>query len=187
MKIYTKTGDKGKTSLFDGTRVYKNNLRVETYGVIDELNAVLGIVVSFFEKKEYHEQLQGKIVIIQNDLFEIGARLANPQVPKNLKLMSQLHEHTEQLEGYIDSLTIQMPELTYFILPGGGTIGAFLQLARTVSRRAERHIVTLSQKEVIEKEILIYINRLSDVFHTMSRYANFKENKKETMWISKTR
>ncbi|HSW88366.1 MAG TPA: cob(I)yrinic acid a,c-diamide adenosyltransferase [Candidatus Saccharimonadales bacterium] len=185
MKIYTKTGDKGKTSLFDGTRVYKDNLRVESYGTIDELNAVLGIVVSFFEEKEYHKQLQENIVMIQNDLFEIGARLANPHVPENPKLMEQLQEHTAQLEVYIDELTIEMPELTYFILPGGGKAGAFLQLARTVSRRAERRIVALCQKEAVEKEVLIYINRLSDVFHTMSRYINFKENKKETIWTSR--
>src|SRR5579859_4901520 len=184
MKVYTKTGDRGKTSLFDGTRVYKNNPRVETYGTIDELNSVLGIITAEIqetnnEKHKYKEKMKIELIEIQKNLFEIGAELANPNAPENPKLMNQLKIHTEQLENYIDTLTIQMPELTNFILPGGGKTGSFLQLARTVSRRAERNIVALLQKEVVEKEILIYINRLSDVFHTMSRYANFEENKEE--------
>src|SRR6266702_3856642 len=116
MKIYTKTGDKGKTSLFDGTRVYKNNARVETYGVIDELNAVLGIVISELETPDYDPacrqaglRMKEVLVQIQNDLFEIGARLANPHVAENQKLMKQLQELTAQLEVYIDELTIEMP------------------------------------------------------------------------------
>src|SRR5258708_10870253 len=110
MKIYTKTGDKGKTSLFDGTRVYKNNVRVETYGVIDELNALLGIVVCELKTKIYEVRMKEILIEIQNDLFEIGARLANPHVPENQKLMNQLQEHTKALELYIDELTIEMPE-----------------------------------------------------------------------------
>lgn len=185
MKIYTKTGDKGKTSLFDGTRVYKNNIRVASYGTIDELNAVLGIVASQLTIENYQLRMKEVLIQIQHDLFEIGARLANPQVAENPKLMKCLEEDTRQLEVYIDEKTIEMPELTFFILPGGGKVGAFLQLARTVSRRAERMVVSLSQEESVEKEILVYLNRLSDVFHTMSRYANFKEHKEETIWISK--
>jgi cob(I)alamin adenosyltransferase len=183
MKIYTKTGDKGKTSLIDGTRVYKNDLRVEAYGTVDELNAVIGIVVSEVPS----EKFKNTLIQIQNDLFEIGSNLADPKAIENEKLQKQLEKHTEDLEKYIDGLTTEMPELTYFILPGGGKVSAFLHLARTVSRRAERNIVSLAQTEHVTKEVLIYLNRLSDVFHTMSRYANFMENKQETIWVSKTK
>lgn len=191
-KIYTKTGDKGKTSLFDGTRVYKNNIRVEAYGTVDELNAVIGIVISEVHSSGLIVRGWGKefgniLIQIQNNLFEIGADLANPNVPENVKLMQQLGKHTGQLENYIDKMTVQMPELTHFILPCGGKISAYLQLARTVSRRTERLVVSLAQQEPVGKEILIYLNRLSDVFYTMSRYSNFKEGKQETIWVSKTK
>lgn len=185
MKIYTKTGDKGKTSLFDGTRVYKNNPRVETYGTVDELNSVIGIVVA--ETKHIDTKFKTTLIEIQNNLFEIGAKLANPNTPENQQLLRQLEKHTRHLEDYIDELTVLMPEITNFILPGGGRVGAYLHLARTISRRAERLVVALSQQEAIEREILIYLNRLSDVFYTMSRYSNFKEGKEETVWISKTK
>ncbi len=187
MKIYTKTGDKGKTSLFDGTRVYKSNIRVETYGTVDELNSIIGIVIAELGIANYELGVKKELIAIQNNLFEIGACLANPAVLENLKLNQQLEENTKQLENYIDVMTAEMPELTHFILPGGGKAGAFLQLARTVSRRAERQTVALSQQASVAREILIYLNRLSDVFHTMSRYVNFKENKKEVIWVSKTR
>lgn len=192
MKIYTKTGDKGKTSLMDGTRIYKDDIRVEAYGTIDELNSVIGLIVSEIDngkltrEKEVYEKLKKKLVTIQNNLFEIGARLANPQVSENEKLLQIIDEHTHHLEAYIDEMTIELPELTFFILPGGGKIGSLLHLARTVSRRAERRVVALTQQENIEKEILVYINRLSDLFHTMSRYINFKEQKKETIWFSRS-
>lgn len=189
MKIYTKTGDKGKTSLFDGTRVYKNNPRVETYGTVDELNSIIGIVIAESQTSVPNSgrgksKINNTLIQIQNNLFEIGANLANPNKTDDQKLRSHLAEQTKILEQSIDDLTVQMPELTYFILPGGGKAGAFLQLARTVARRAERNIVTLNQQEIVEREILIYLNRLSDAFHTMSRYVNMMENKKETIWIS---
>lgn len=186
MKIYTKTGDRGKTSLIDGTRVYKNNSRVEAYGTVDELNAVIGVVISELTSMNYSLRMKEELVEMQNNLFEIGSDLANPKAEANEKLQEKLEKHTKKLENYIDDLTVQMPELTYFILPGGGRGGSFLQLARTVSRRAERNIVSLLQTAFVSKEILIYINRLSDVFHTMSRYANFMEKKEETIWVSKT-
>lgn len=185
MKIYTKTGDKGKTSLMDGSRVYKHDIRVESYGTIDELNSIIGIVVSKLQIKNYELQMRDVLVTIQNNLFEIGARLANPHVSENPKLLKLLQNHVQELESYIDEMTLEMPELTYFILPGGGEVGSLLHLARTVSRRAERRVVSLAQQSTVEKEILVYLNRLSDLFHTMSRYANFKENKKETIWTSK--
>jgi cob(I)alamin adenosyltransferase len=187
MKIYTKTGDKGKTSLMDGTRVYKHNPRVEAYGTVDELNAVIGIVFTQLTITNYQLRMKEVLIRIQNDLFEIGSNLADPKAIENEKLQKQLEQHTKDLEKYIDELTLAMPELTYFILPGGGKVGAFLHLARTVSRRAERNIVSLSQTEHVTKEVLVYVNRLSDVFHTMSRYSNFMEKKQETIWVSTTK
>jgi len=180
MKIYTKTGDKGKTSLFDGTRVYKNNPRVKAYGTVDELNSVIGIVLS--ESQNYHTKFKDSLIQIQNDLFEIGARLANPNQKEDEEFIKLLKKHTQRFEEYIDAMINDLPELTNFILPGGGRVGAFLQLARTVCRRAERNVVALSQQEKVNSEILVYLNRLSDLFHTMSRYANFKEKKKEVIW-----
>src|SRR5579871_3425188 len=151
MKIYTKTGDKGKTSLFNGARVYKNNIRVEAYGTVDELNSVIGIVLTQVKSSKLKLQNDGikfktTLIAIQNMLFEIGACLANPTVKTNTKIKKQLDEHTKVIETYIDELTEQLPELRHFILPGGGEVGAFLQLARTVSRRVERIIVSLSQE-----------------------------------------
>jgi cob(I)alamin adenosyltransferase len=131
--------------------------------------------------------MKDELIQIQNDLFEIGSNLADPKAIENEKLQKQLEQHTKDLEKYIDELTVEMPELTYFILPGGGKVGSFLHLARTVSRRAERNIVFLSQTEHVTKEVVIYLNRLSDVFHTMSRYANFMEKKQETIWVSTTK
>lgn len=187
MKIYTKTGDKGKTSLFDGRRVFKYDIRVETYGTIDEVNSVLGVVLSSVSKSSsYYKSFFEIIILIQHDLFEIGARLANPSASENSKLLTRLTQHTSLIEKEIDRQTDALPALTNFILPGGGTVGALLQLARTVSRRAERRIVELSQKEPVEKEILIYVNRLSDLVHTMSRYANYHDKKPETIWVSQT-
>ncbi len=182
MKIYTKTGDKGKTSLFDGTRVSKNNLRVESYGTIDEVNVILGVVCSFLEKQAYSQMFKTHIEEIQNDLFDIGAYLANPSKSTDSSLSEKLANHSEKYEGFIDSMTEKMPNLMNFILPGGGQVGAFLHVARATVRRAERVIVALSQKEVVEGNILVYINRLSDVFFTMSRFANFTDGQKEVIW-----
>ena|SRR6266568_4064187 len=195
MKIYTKTGDKGKTSLFDGSRVSKDDIRVETYGTIDELNAAIGLCVSFINKEldsgRVRSPLAGMtkvrehLILIQNDLFEIGACLANPTAPGNPRLITQLHDNTLKSEQLIDDLTAKLPELFNFILPGGSHAASFLQLARTVSRRAERRVVSLSHQQRINNEILIYLNRLSDLFHVMSRFVNFSENQKEIIWKSK--
>src|SRR5258708_5816808 len=122
LKIYTKTGDKGKTSLFDGTRVYKNNPRVEAFGTIDELNSVIGIVVSEIHAFPINEKFKDTLIKIQNNLFEIGAILANPSQKEHIDIMQHIEKHTKGLENYVDELTIEMPELTHFILPGGGRV-----------------------------------------------------------------
>lgn len=174
MPIYTKTGDKGDTGLFNGKRVSKASLRIEAIGTVDELNSVIGLVLSAISNKQ--NAIRKELIGIQNDLFVIGGALANPKQKVNLS------KRTKEFEKLIDELTRELPPLFNFILPGGGITGASLHLARTVCRRAERGIVNLSGKEKVQSEIIIYINRLSDLFLTMSRFVNQKEKKKETIW-----
>lgn len=176
MPIYTRTGDKGKTSLFGGKRVLKSDDRVETYGTIDELNSLLGIVVANIETK--NKTLAKDLEAIQHDLFDIGSYLANP----TSKPVNRLEKRIKEFEKAIDAMTSKMPELHNFILPGGGRVGASLHQARTVCRRAERRLVGLTQKEDIDQHVITYVNRLSDLLFTMARSVNHKEKKKETIW-----
>ena len=186
MAIYTRTGDKGKTALFNGKRVLKSHVRVDTYGTIDELNSTIGVAVAGVrssgfivqsKKKKIIEQLEG----IQHDLLDIGSVLAFPDSPP----VMGLEERTEGFEKLIDEMTDKMPELKNFILPGGRVAGAQLHVARTTARKAERKIVALIQEEDIDETLVKYINRLSDLFFTMARYINFLEKQKETIWRKK--
>lgn len=174
MPIYTRKGDKGKTSLFDGKKVWKFDPKVEAYGTIDELNSIIGAASSFIKIQTINKELEQ----IQNDLLEIGSSLA---VSSTLPV-DQLNKRPEEFEKLIDKLTNQMSPLSQFILPSGGRGGSMLHLARTVARRAERKIVQLNQKEQIDGLILIYLNRLSDLLFTMARFVNFKEKQKEKIW-----
>lgn len=180
LKIYTKTGDKGQTSLFGGKRVAKYSLRVEANGTVDELNSKIGIVLS--ELRSKNQELRKELIGIQKDLLDIGSQLANPRPKVIIHDSKFLIHRVEQFELLIDRLTKQLPELRNFILPGGGKAGSQLHFARTVCRRAERRIVELSKKEKVESSILVYFNRLSDLLFTMARYVNWKEKKKETIW-----
>jgi len=181
MPIYTKKGDRGKTSLGSGIRVFKDSRRVESYGTIDELNSLLGVVSSDLSlvKKKYAKYLQGILNQVQDDLFCIGSYLSNPA---NSSLISHLSKNTLKLEKKIDEMTSAMPELENFILPGGTRIGANFQLARAVSRRAERRIVSLARREKINSDVIQYVNRLSDLFFIMGRFVNHKEKRKDTIW-----
>lgn len=179
MPIYTRTGDKGKTYLGSGKRVFKNSSRVEAYGTIDELNSVLGVILSEFEKKSYQKDFRKLLDSIQADLFCIGANLANP---KDISLIKNINNKIPDIELEIDKMTEQLPPLTNFIFPSGGKVGSLFHLARTVARRGERVIVGLAQKEKVDESVIKYVNRLSDLFLTMSRFANFKEKKKENIW-----
>jgi len=171
----------GKTSLGSGVKVWKNSERVEAYGSVDELNAVLGVVGAKLTpiKKGYSKYLGEIINQIQDDLFSMGSYLSNPA---NANLISLLAQRTIVFENYIDEMTKDLPELSNFILPGGGEVGAFLQSARTVSRRAERNIVGLSRKVKVNEDVLQYINRLSDLLFTMSRFSNHNEHISEVIW-----
>ncbi|HWY80162.1 MAG TPA: cob(I)yrinic acid a,c-diamide adenosyltransferase [Candidatus Sulfotelmatobacter sp.] len=179
MPIYTRTGDKGKTSLFDGTRVLKSHTRVETYGTIDELNSNIGAAVAHLKSREI--KLKTELERIQHDLLDIGSALATPHPMP----VVGLEKRPEEFEKVIDDLTKELPELKAFILPGGGKVGSLLHVCRTVARRSERQLVAIMQKENIDESIVVYLNRLSDLFFTMARYANHIEKKKETIWKKK--
>jgi cob(I)alamin adenosyltransferase len=180
MKIYTKTGDKGKTSLFNGSRILKSNVRVSAYGNIDELNSVIGMVCSQLDiSKKLQKEIIDLLQTIQNDLFAIGSALSNP----NSKSLDFLQKQVSAYENSIDSMTKILPPLQNFILPGGCIPGATIHLARTVCRRVERSVVKLSQEKEVDSNILVYFNRLSDLFFTMARYVNFLAKKTELIWI----
>src|SRR5882724_1414388 len=179
MPIYTRTGDKGKTSLFDGTRVLKSHKRVEAYGTIDELNSFLGAATA--QLKKNNAVLKKELEKIQHDLFDIGSALATPHpLP-----VTGLTGRVESFEKLIDDMMAQMPQINYFILPGGGKAGSLLHVARTITRRAERQLVHLMEKEAVDETVRIYVNRLSDLLYAMARYVNYKEKKEEIKWIKK--
>ncbi len=172
-KVYTKTGDKGLTSLIGGKRVSKALARVEAYGDVDELNSVLGIVMAEARDLEIKEIINE----IQNDLFIIGADLASPpdiQVPRIKE------ERIAELENTIDKLLEELDPLKEFILPSGSGGGPYLHLARTVSRRAERRIVKLMEEEQLGENVLVYLNRLSDLLFVMARIENKRGDFNET-------
>ncbi len=180
MPIYTKFGDKGKTALHTGKTVSKGSIRVEAYGNLDELNSFLGIVLSQIKDKKIKKEL----LEIQNDLFEIGACLAGPGEKGHEILAQNLAERVVDFEKQIDALTVKLPKLKNFILPSGKT-GSLLHYARTIARRAERRTVALAEKEAVLSEILVYLNRLSDLLFTFARYINYTEKQKETIWINR--
>jgi cob(I)alamin adenosyltransferase len=180
MAIYTRKGDKGKTFLSNGQKVPKFDPRIEIYGTIDELNSIIGVVLS---SKHQALAIKKELIKIQNDLFEIGSRLVLQG--ETLQNLQNLNKRVEKFEDFIDKMTLQMPRLNNFILPGGGKTGAMLHFARAVSRRLERKIIALDSKEKIDKNIMIYLNRLSDLLFTMARFANFKEKRKELIWSNK--
>ena len=166
MKIYTRTGDKGETSLLGGTRVPKHHPRVEALGALDELNSSIGVALAFLSDKK-NDPLKEKLINIQKDLIKISSVLAFPAFQK----VEGLDKQALEFEKLIDALSSQMPPLKNFILPGGGKAGALLHLSRAIARRAERRVVILSDKEGIDNNIIIYLNRLSDLLFTTARFA----------------
>jgi cob(I)alamin adenosyltransferase len=180
MKIYTKLGDKGETGLINGSKVSKNDLRIEAYGTIDELNAVLGVAISFIQTPEIKELLQD----IQNRLFSVGSDLAAPESLENKKYeyLRIGNSFVETTEKEIDRFEEKLEKLSNFILPGGTQGAAYLHLARTVCRRAERQIVSLMKSVEINQFILVYLNRLSDLFFVLARYENSVNNIPDAVW-----
>lgn len=168
MKLYTKTGDEGKTSVI-GARVDKDDLRVEAYGTIDELNCFLGQAISVMTAlTDSHVRLEKILQQIQHDLFDLGVDLATV-APKAYQVTS---EKVESLEKLIDEFSAQTPEITYFILPGGTPLAAGLHVSRAVCRRAERAVVRLSKQHPVHQEARKYINRLSDLLFAAARWVN---------------
>lgn len=170
MKIYTRTGDKGMTSLRGGARVSKFDSRIEVLGNLDELNSAIGVSLVFFSDGK-NTTLKKELTKIQKDIIEISSALAS----SSRRIVAGLENRITEFEKLIDELTEQMPELKDFILPGGGKEASFLHLARAIARRAERKIVYLFEKEAMDNNVLIYVNRLSDLLFTMARFANIKK------------
>lgn len=177
MKIYTKKGDKGQTSLFGGIPVGKDSLRLHAYGTVDELNSVVGMILA----QSVSVTIRKILLTIQEELFVLGSDLATPLSKKTA--INRLEEsNVERLEHLIDTLEKELPPLTSFILPGGSLQGATLHFSRTVCRRAERHTAGLMQQEEISEHTLVYLNRLSDLLFVMARFENKETNRPETPW-----
>ena len=184
MKIYTKTGDKGETALYGGTRVSKASARVESYGTIDELNSFIG-----FAKTEITvEKVLNQLKKIQFDLFTVGSESATPtykltlaNVKSRLSLVISETE-IEELENWMDDFEEELQPLQYFILPGGGKAATSLHICRTVCRRAERSLVFLNETEAVRPELIKYLNRLSDYLFVLARYMSKINNESEEYW-----
>jgi cob(I)alamin adenosyltransferase len=170
VRIYTRTGDDGTTGLIGGDRVYKDSRRIDTYGTVDELNSVLGVVLSIGVPKPVRQVLSR----VQDDLFTIGAALATParEDPQKRNIPAIRDSDIRVLETEIDRCEEELPPLRQFILPGGTEAAALLHLARTIARRAERGCVALSRSDWVDPQILGYLNRLSDLCFVLARYVN---------------
>jgi cob(I)alamin adenosyltransferase len=179
MKIYTKTGDSGETGLFRGPRVRKDATRIEAFGAVDELNAALGVV----RTEPLPEEVDALLGKIQHHLFDLGAELATPDAAaQGMAMISDAHIQT--LEAAIDRHEATLPPLTVFILPGGTRAAADLHLARTICRRAERRVVTLTGTEhgEISASLVVYLNRLSDLLFVLARAANAAAGRADVSW-----
>jgi cob(I)alamin adenosyltransferase len=186
MKIYTKTGDKGTTALFGGTRVAKDHIRIDSYGTVDELNSYIGLI----RDQEMDAHYKGILIEIQDRLFTVGAILATPpekETLKNgqprLKNLGIIASDIELLENEIDSMELALPQMTHFVLPGGHTTVSYCHIARCVCRRTERLAVHLNHEEPIEELTIQYLNRLSDYLFVLARKLSFDLNAEEVKWI----
>ena len=172
MRIYTGRGDEGQTDLRTGGRVSKTNPRIEAYGTVDEVNALLGTV-----RPTGYDDVDDRLCAIQNHLHIVQADLANPDPGPDDPVITQ--EHAETLETWMDAFDEELPPLESFILPGGGRAGAALHHARAVCRRAERRAVALAAEEAVDEDILVYLNRLSDALFVFARLVNARDGEAE--------
>ena len=180
MKIYTGFGDKGFTSLIGGEKVKKDSERVVIYGTIDELNSALGVV----RAKTKIEKTEEIIGVLQNDLFNLSTEIAAPsdKMPPSVKAIDK--RDIQKIEQWIDEISAVLPELKSFILPGGTETASFIHLARTIARKAERLLVGFMAKNSIRNELLVYLNRLSDLLFVMARFENKESGREEIFWRS---
>ena len=179
VKIYTRSGDRGDTSLSDGTRVAKSDGRVEAYGEVDELSAVVGLV----RAAGVDADIADRLAWVQRDLFALGARLADPRarIAGRVDKVALEEDDVTRLERWIDEFEQELPALRHFILPGGTTAGAHLHVARTVCRRAERRMVSLGP-DAFDPRLLTYMNRLSDLLFVLARVVNRRAGENEVEW-----
>lgn len=178
--VYTKTGDRGKTSLIGGTRVSKNDARLEAYGTMDELNSFIGMIRSYKIDKESEDQL----IDIQKRLFEIGAYLATDINVADLRDKLKYDEKAiEAMEKAMDKMEADLPPMKYFLLPGGNPVVSYCHISRTVCRRAERRILTMVQDTEINSWVLRYVNRLSDYLFVLSRHLSKHLGTNEIPWV----
>jgi len=173
-RVVTRTGDGGNTALIGGERVSKASLRVDSYGEVDELNSCLGLAVASLRDPQVLELVHA----IQHRLFTLGADLA---APEGVQVPRVQASHVEELEQVMEPLMDELPPLEEFILPGGGTAGATLHLARTIARRAERSTVALASHEPVNQHAIVYLNRLSDFLFVLARVVNKRQNQPETL------
>lgn len=181
MKLYTKTGDKGQTGLIGGTRVLKNDIRLEAYGTVDELNSFIGMLTTYaIPEKDIITLRQ-----IQSRLFTIGSYLATDTTKVQIQQVSILEQNDiSYLEEEIDRFDEKLPTLSSFILPGGSQVGALCHVCRTVTRRAERRLFDMNEYHIVDNQILIYLNRLSDYFFALSRFLTIEKGGEEICWKS---
>ncbi len=179
MKIYTKTGDGGNTSLLGGKRVSKGNIRIEAYGTVDELNAYVGLL----KDQEINRPREAFLKTIQEKLFVMGASLATVPGKEKVKKPDIYPEDISALEAEIDAMESQLEPLTKFILPGGHQVVSFCHIARTVCRRAERCVVNLQEEEEVKENVIQYLNRLSDYFFVLGRLIAKELNVEEVTWV----
>jgi cob(I)alamin adenosyltransferase len=185
-RVYTRTGDRGDTSLVGGQRVPKDSPRIVAYGTVDELNAIVGLVRTFNEERltagEHHRWLDRVLRKIQNELFDLGSELATPPGAEYEGMFKVAEPQVAALEQLMDECQQELAPLKSFTLPGGGRLNAYLHQARTVCRRAEREILTLSRSEPVSEAVLRYVNRLSDAFFVLSRWVAKRLGEKEYLW-----
>ncbi len=183
MKIYTKTGDQGVTSLLGGTKVSKADMRLEAYGTVDELNSQVGLLMTTLTEPE----VTAYLTEIQKQLFEVGSELSvDPNNPPGFSFDTITEADITALESRMDTYTEQLPELKNFVLPGGTPAAAHAHVCRTVCRRAERRVVALHTDSAVRAELVIYLNRLSDYFFMLARHLIQAQGGTEVIWSSRT-
>lgn len=180
-KIYTRTGDDGYTGLVGGTRIKKTAPRVCAYGDIDELNSYLGLCITLAPQGV--AAVVDKLVVIQNELFDIGSELACPPGESSPSIPTTSSQQVTRLEEWIDELNASLPTLKSFVLPGGTPLNAYLHIARCVCRRAERSVLVLHDSEIVSEHLRLYLNRLSDLLFVMSRSAAAFAGIQEFLWV----
>jgi len=176
LKIYTKVGDKGITAIQGGKKIPKSDLRIKAYGSVDEINSILGVALS----QNLDDDLKTLLTKIQNELFVVGADLSNADLTKSEQRITL--EMIQQLEQQIDTLEEKLSPITNFILPGGNHIAAIIHLSRTITRRAETHVVGLAEREAINENCIKYLNRLSDLLFVIGRTINKRSDTKDVIW-----